>query len=80
MPRLKAVMPLLALYLLSLSSNIAYAAPKPQAAAPTGAAGSSTYWLASIKRQGTVAYGDSNYQVYRNVMDYGAKGRCRISH
>jgi hypothetical protein len=36
---------------------------------------SSNYWLANIKRQGSVAFGsDSSYAVYRNVMDYGAKG------
>ena len=35
---------------------------------------SSNYWLANIQRQGTVAFGDSNFQIYRNVMDFGAKG------
>lgn len=35
---------------------------------------SSSYWLADIKRQGTVAYGDANFQVFRNVKDFGAKG------
>lgn len=35
---------------------------------------SSSYWVANIQRQGTVAFGDSSYTVYRNVMDYGAKG------
>jgi len=36
---------------------------------------SSSYWLSSIQRQGTVAFGSSsNYQVYRNVKDFGAKG------
>ncbi|RMD40183.1 hypothetical protein DV735_g4966, partial [Chaetothyriales sp. CBS 134920] len=35
----------------------------------------SDYWLANIKRQGSVAYGnDASYQVYRNVKDYGAVG------
>ncbi|KAL9099475.1 MAG: hypothetical protein Q9163_005026 [Psora crenata] len=37
-------------------------------------AAASSYWLASIQRQGTVAFGDSGYKVYRNVQDYGAKG------
>ncbi len=35
---------------------------------------SSNYWLANIQRQGAVAFGDSNFQIYRNVMDFGAKG------
>ncbi|RLL97356.1 hypothetical protein CFD26_102491 [Aspergillus turcosus] len=36
---------------------------------------SSSYWVANIKRQGTVAFGtNSGYQVYRNVKDFGAKG------
>ena len=39
---------------------------------PPGAA--STYWLSQIKRQGTVAFGDSSFKVFRNVHDFGAKG------
>ena len=35
---------------------------------------SSNYWMANIQRQGSVAFGDSNFQIYRNVMDFGAKG------
>lgn len=35
----------------------------------------SNYWPANIKRQGLVAFGKStDYKVYRNVKDYGAKG------
>ena len=34
----------------------------------------SNYWVANIQRQGSVAFGDSNFQIYRNVMDFGAKG------
>ncbi|KAE8375487.1 pectate lyase superfamily protein-domain-containing protein [Aspergillus bertholletiae] len=35
----------------------------------------SEYWVGTIKRQGVVAFGNSsNYQVYRNVKDFGAKG------
>ncbi|MCJ1274617.1 hypothetical protein MMC21_002414 [Puttea exsequens] len=35
----------------------------------------SSYWLASIQRQGAVPFGgDSNYKIFRNVKDYGAKG------
>ncbi|PWY88635.1 exo-beta-1,3-glucanase [Aspergillus sclerotioniger CBS 115572] len=40
------------------------------------AARSSDYWVADIKRQGTVPFGNStsSYQIYRNVKDFGAKG------
>lgn len=37
-------------------------------------AATSSYWINTIKRQGTVAYGSSTFQIYRNVMSYGAKG------
>ena len=33
-----------------------------------------SYWVSSIQRQGTVAFGDSSFKIYRNVQDYGAKG------
>src|SRR6187402_1512484 len=48
-------------------------APVPATDAAAAAAGSS-YWLASIARQGTAAYGTAGYQVFRNVQDFGAKG------
>ncbi|KAL8686385.1 MAG: hypothetical protein Q9224_005462, partial [Gallowayella concinna] len=35
---------------------------------------SSSFWLSDIKRQGKVAYGDANFQIFRNVKDFGAKG------
>lgn len=36
----------------------------------------SDYWVGNIKRQGAVAFGNgTDYQVYRNVKDFGAKGR-----
>jgi hypothetical protein len=38
------------------------------------AAAASSWWFASITRQGTVPYGTAGYKVFRNVMDYGAKG------
>jgi glucan 1,3-beta-glucosidase len=39
------------------------------------AAPNDPYWLQSIKHQGTSAYNpNSNYQVFRNVKDFGAKG------
>ncbi|KAJ5578443.1 uncharacterized protein N7459_007407 [Penicillium hispanicum] len=35
----------------------------------------SSYWVANIKRQGTVPFSSSsNYQVFRNVKEFGAKG------
>jgi glucan 1,3-beta-glucosidase len=53
------------------------AVPKPQAAASP--ASSSSYWVSTIPRQGTVAYGnDSNYQIFRNVMSFGAKGTASL--
>jgi hypothetical protein len=56
-----------------LSALLVQAAPMPQAA---GSSAGSSYWLSSIKRQGTVAFGSSSdYQIFRNVMDFGAKGR-----
>ncbi|CZR66146.1 probable glucan 1,3-beta-glucosidase [Phialocephala subalpina] len=49
--------------------------PMPEPLPATDAAAStSSYWLANIARQGTVAYGTSGYQVFRNVQDFGAKG------
>lgn len=35
---------------------------------------SSPYWVANIQRQGTVAFGDASYKVFRNVQEYGATG------
>ncbi|KAF2816299.1 glucan 1,3-beta-glucosidase [Mytilinidion resinicola] len=49
------------------------AAPVTAPATPEVAAASS-YWLADIKRQGTVAYGASDFKIFRNVKDYGATG------
>jgi glucan 1,3-beta-glucosidase len=51
------------------------AIPAPQTNTPSAA--SSNYWLASIPRNGKVAYGntDPNFKIYRNVKDFGAKGR-----
>jgi glucan 1,3-beta-glucosidase len=34
----------------------------------------SGYWVESIQRQGTVAFGTAGYQLFRNVKDFGAKG------
>ena len=39
---------------------------------------STTFWLENIKHQGVAAFRkDSTYQVFRNVKDFGAKGRYR---
>lgn len=36
----------------------------------------SDFWVAKIKRQGTVPFGGSkDYKVFRNVRDFGAKGK-----
>lgn len=40
----------------------------------TPAESSSTYWLSSIKRQGTVPFGEASFKVFRNVREYGAAG------
>ena len=65
---------LAALHLLFFVSG----APTPAAApAPQGGAGNtaaSSYWLASIARNGKAAYGNPNFQIFRNVKDFGAKG------
>lgn len=53
-------------------ASLVDAVPRPQANAPSAA--SDGYWLASIPRNGKVAYGDSSFQIYRNVKDFGAKG------
>ena len=45
----------------------------PVEAVPTPSA-SSPYWVNNIQRQGTAAFGDSSYQIYRNVQAFGAKG------
>ncbi|KAL2066965.1 hypothetical protein VTL71DRAFT_1389 [Oculimacula yallundae] len=38
-------------------------------------AASGTFWMEHIAHMGTVAFGESsNYTVFRNVLDYGAKG------
>ena len=38
------------------------------------------FWLEKIKHQGVAAFRkDSTYQVFRNVKDFGAKGRYRHS-
>ncbi|KAF4991871.1 hypothetical protein FDECE_13898 [Fusarium decemcellulare] len=51
-------------------------APQSTSAAPEYgvSAADSSWWLATIERQGAVAYGSADYKIFRNVKDYGAKG------
>ena len=78
---------LFASLLVAVPSSLVGASPvaSPQAttaASPVAeAAGtSSSYWLANIKRQGTVPFGDtSSYSIFRNVKDFGAKGKFQLS-
>ncbi len=37
-----------------------------------------SYWYENIAHQGISAFGPSGYTVYRNVKDYGAKGRIFV--
>ena len=39
----------------------------------------SSYWVANVERQGVVPFATStDYKIFRNVMDYGAKGQSFI--
>jgi len=38
------------------------------------------YWYETITHQGISAFGPGGYQVYRNVMDYGATGKLELQH
>jgi glucan 1,3-beta-glucosidase len=62
--------------LLALRFYIAYAAPTASASPQTSteATAASSYWLSTIERTGTVAFGASGYQIFRNVQTFGAKG------
>lgn len=45
---------------------------------PASKRAASSYWVGHIKRQGTVPFGStSDYQVFRNVKDFGAKGESQ---
>ena len=52
------------------------AAPLAGASPTRRQTGTSSYWVSSIKRQGTVPFSSdsSSFTVFRNVKDYGAKG------
>ena len=58
---------------LLLLAGLVGAAPTPQAPPDDGV---SSFWLGSIERQGKPAFGEANHQVFRNVKDFGAKGKC----
>lgn len=63
-----------ALLLLSVAAPAPLVGASPVASA-AAAASTSSWWLADIQRQGTVPFGNStSYKIFRNVMDYGAKG------
>lgn len=75
-----------AIQLLLSSAFMVDAIPMPQAATVSAAAtevtaAASGYWLSSIERQGTVAFGSSSsYTIYRNVKDFGAVGKSSFLH
>ena len=56
------------------SSSLVEAIPAPQLKETQLEPRDSSYWVESIQRQGTVAFGDSAFKIFRNVKDYGAKG------
>ena len=64
--------------ILSTTFATPVANPEPQpkakvaAKAKTSISDTSSYWLANIARNGKVAYGDSGFTIYRNVVSYGA--------
>ncbi|CAK7266539.1 hypothetical protein SEPCBS119000_002082 [Sporothrix epigloea] len=47
---------------------------RPEVSGTPIASNSTGYWLANIARNGAPAFGATGYQIYRNVMDFGAKG------
>lgn len=64
---------------LLVRSCVAAPTASPQAVDTSGFiaqdAGSTSYWVSDIQRQGTVAFGDAGYKVFRNVKtDCGAAG------
>ena len=52
----------------------ALAAPGVKSQLAERATPSSSYWYQNIAKQGVAPFAPSGYQVYRNVMDFGAKG------
>ena len=45
----------------------------------TGTASDPSYWLVDIKHQGVAPYSSNDYQVFRSVKDFGAKGELLTS-
>lgn len=62
---------LASLLALGLFAAPALSDPTPQNNDPPA---TGTYWLAEIERQGQPAFGTPNYQVFRNVKEFGAVG------
>lgn len=60
---------LVALRLFTVVSSAPAPTPEP---ATQAAAATSSYWLANIERTGTVPFGDASFQIFRNVMTFGA--------
>lgn len=58
-------------FLFLFSATPVGAAPMPAASA---AAAASSFWIADIDRNGAVAFGNSDFKIFRNVKDYGAVG------
>lgn len=50
----------------NIHPTAAVSVPKPQGYMP--------YWLENIQHQGRAPYGPGGYTVFRNVMNYGARG------
>ncbi|KAL9011244.1 MAG: hypothetical protein Q9173_003896 [Seirophora scorigena] len=61
-------------YLLVLLPTSPAGAVPQMGQTPTQVANSSSYWVSEIKRQGKAAFGKIDYQIFRNVKDFGAKG------
>lgn len=58
----------------SLSSSSTSSSITSSSASSASALPSCYYWLENIDHQGISAFGPSDYTVFRNVKDYGAKG------
>ncbi|GIZ46138.1 hypothetical protein CKM354_000927700 [Cercospora kikuchii] len=71
----------LALFATALSGLLSFSptaqvAAAPAAQADSAATAASSYWLATISREGGTVWGnnDTDYKIFRNVKDFGAKG------
>lgn len=59
---------------LQLFSTVVNSAPVATPYANVSRVADSSYWLAQIPKQGKAAFGRSDYTVFRNVKDFGARG------